>query len=396
MSDDLQHRDRCAIAGIGSTDFSKNSGRTTLTLASQAAVAALDDAGLIPSDIDGIVRCESDEVNSHDLASSLGAHNLTYWSSVDSGGAAPAGMIGNAVAAILAGFASTVLVFRSLNGRSGSRFGAATSSGSGQAVGGAGSYDEFVMPYGLLAPGPFFALLARRHMSLYGTTPEDLGGIALTCRANANANPSAQMNGRELDMEAYLQSPLLSSPLRLFDYCLETDGACAVIVTSNDRAKGLAQVPALIRAVVQATGPDPWFGSMYPFLLRRDPLEMPSVKAAEVLYRRAGFGPTEIDVAQIYDCFTITALLQLEDYGFCGRGEGGSFVSSGSIGLDGVLPMNTAGGHLSEGYIHGMNHILEGVRQIRGTSCSQVADAATVLVTSAPLGASALILRGEQ
>lgn len=388
-------RDRGAIAGIGSTEFSRASGVSELTLATRAALAAIEDAGLRASDIDGIVRCDMDNVRPHDLAHVLGLENLDYWGEVGPGGVAPSAMIGQAVAAIMAGQATTVLVFRSLNGRSGARFG--QSSALPEVVGGNASYNEYFMPYGLFTPGQVFATLARRHMIEFGTKATDLGAIALTCRQRAQANPAAQMYGRELTMDEYLASRMISDPLRLFDFCLETDGASAVVVTSTERARDLRQLPALVRAVAQGTGRNVQPGLGESALMRPDIVSLPAAAVAKKLYERAGLGPAEIDVAQLYDCFTITILLQLEDYGFCAKGEGGAFASSGAIDLDGVIPINTAGGQLSEGYIHGMNHVVEGVRQIRGSSTGQVKDVETCLVTSTPYSpGSAMILRADR
>lgn len=389
---DFSHRDRCAIVGIGETDYSRNSGRSDLTLATQAALAAMEDAGVSPLEIDGIVRCDMDTVHSNDLIEAIGLPNVTYWSDVGQGGVAPAGMVGQAVGAILSGQASTVLVFRELNGRSGRRYG---QSASHQVrTGGGGTYDELYQPYGLLTAGQVFALMAQRHMIEFGTTPEQLASIPLVCRARAQTNPRAQMYERPLTLDDYMSARMISSPLRLFDFCLESDGACAVIVTSSERAKDLRQPPVTIRAVTQATTPSPQPGTMYPVLARPNITELPATAAAEVLYARAGMGPGDIDVAQFYDCFSITVLLQIEDWGFCAKGEGGAFVSSGAIDLGGSLPINTGGGHLSEGYMHGLNHVVEGVRQMRGTSTGQVPGAETCLVTATPLPpGSALILR---
>jgi acetyl-CoA acetyltransferase len=328
----------------------------------------------------------------NDLVHSLGLERLDYFSQVGPGGVAPCAMVGEAVAAILSGMATTVLVFRSLNGRSGRRYGLSPLNTS--TVGGGNTYDEFFAPYGLLTPGQIFALLAQRHMIEFGTSPKDLASIALTCRARANVNPAAQMFGRTLTMDEYMDSRVISRPLRLFDFCLETDGACAVIVTSAARARDLAQPPVLIRAVAQGSVTDPQPGIQFPVLMRESLTTLPARPTADTLFRRAGLGPADVDVAQLYDCFTITVLMQLEDYGFCAKGEGGPYASSGEIDIGGHTPINTGGGHLSEGYIHGMNHIVEGVRQMRGTSTSQVPDAETCLVTSTPLPpGSALILR---
>ncbi|GAT06906.1 lipid-transfer protein [Mycolicibacterium novocastrense] len=384
-------RDRCAIVGIGTTDFNRKSGRTELALAAQACTAAIADAGLTPADVDGIVRCEQDTVRHNDVADILGLPSLTYWGSTGTGGSAPAGMVAQACAAIAAGLARSVLVFRSLNGRSGARFGRGRRQNA--PVGGNGSYDEFFLPYGLMAPGQMFALIARRHMIEFGTEPEHLGAIALACREHANANPAAQMHGKPMTMAAYLGSRPVTEPLRLYDYCLETDGACAVVVTSSERARDTASTPVSIRAVAQGADAYQQPGLVFPALMRESLVEQPSRRTAETLYRRAGLGPSDVDVAQLYDCFTITVLLQLEDYGFAAKGEGGHFAAGGALRAGGTLPINTAGGNLSEGYIHGLNHVVEGVRQIRGHSTSQVPGAEVCLVTSGlPTATGALML----
>lgn len=391
---DLDHRDRCAIVGAGRTDYSSRSGRSVLSLATQASLAAIADAGLEPNDVDGIVRCDFDVVAHNDLAHALNLPNLSYWGASGPGGSAPSGMMAQAVGAILSGQATTVLVYRSMNGRSGFRLGKGRLQGQAGAIGGNGSYEEFFVPYGLVSPGQMWAMLAQRHMHTYGTTQEQLGHIAITCRERANANPNAQMATRGLSLDDYLSSPIISTPLRLPDYCLETDGACAVVVTSAARSVDTDKPPVLIRAIAQGAVQGMQPGLASPALMREDPLSLPSVTVAKRLYQRAGMGPEDIDVAQFYDCFTITVLVQLEDYGFCQPGEGGPFAASGAIGKGGSLPINTSGGNLSDGYIHGMSHIVEGVLQMRGESTSQVPDAETCLVTSGlPIITGAMILR---
>jgi acetyl-CoA acetyltransferase len=384
-------RDRAAIVGLGATEFSSASGRSVLSLAVEASVAAIADAGMTVADVDGIVRCDVDEVQCNDLAMTLGLPELNYWGAVGVGGSAPCGMVGQAAAAVATGQARAVLVFRSLNGRSGLRFGSAQDTSA--PVGGNGSYDEFFLPHGLVAPGQGFAIIARRHMEEFGTQPEHLGHIALVCRRRANANPAAQMGGRPMTMDDYLGSRMISDPLRLFDYCLETDGACAVLVTTAERARDCPKPPAMIRAVAHGGMPGMQAGIEYPALMRPTLTTHVSANVARLLYTRAGLGPSDIDVAQIYDGFTMMALLQLEDYGFCAKGEGGPFAASGALELDGALPFNTAGGNLSEGYIHGLTHVLEGVKQIRGSSTSQVPGAEVCLVTSGiPIASTAMIL----
>lgn len=364
-------------------------------MAVEAVDAALADAGISPGDVDGIVRCDMENVSVMALADTIGARNVTFWADTGAGGAAPCGQIGLAVGAILSGQASTVVCFRSIAWATGGGVGAGRRSQS-RAVGGHGSYEEFFMPYGLLLPVSTYAIVARRHMIEYGTTEEQLGSIAITCRQRANTNPSAQMYDRSLDMRTYLESRIISSPLRLYDCCLVTDGACAVVVTSIERARDCAKKVIAIRAVAQSSGANVGPGLLAPSLTRPSITTWPSASVADTLYRRAGVGPSEVDVAQIYDCFTVTVLIQLEDYGFSAKGEGGPFAESGAIDLNGAVPINTAGGNLSEGYIHGMNHVIEGVRQLRGESSATVPGAEICLVTSGPPPAtSAMILRRD-
>ena len=388
---DAWQPDAAAIVGIGATEFSRASGRSTLTLAAQAALAAVEDAGLDPSEVDGIVRCDMDTVPAVALGDAIGVDTLTYWGEVGPGGSAPAAMVTQAVAAVNAGLANTVVVFRSINGRSGERYGAGYAHQ--PLAGGASSFEDYFLPFGMQTPGQYFAMVAQRHMADYGSTSETLARIALACRRHANANPAAQMHDRTMTLEDYEASRVLSSPLRLFDFCLETDGACAVVVTTAERARDLRQIPVLIRSAAQAGGHAAQPGQMFPALMRESITSWSSKQVAEVLFRRGDITPADVDVAQIYDCFTITALVQIEDYGFCGEGEAKDFIQEGTLEVGGALPLNTSGGHLSEGYIHGMNHVVEGVRQIRGTSTSQVEDAEISLVTSAPTtGGSALLL----
>lgn len=391
MSSEFGHRDACAVAGIGATDISRRSGRSDLTLASEASLAAIDDAGLTPDDIDGIVRSDMDTVYPHSLADVIGARHVRYWSDVTRGGSGASGMVGQAVAAIVSGMASRVLVFRALNGHSGRRLGQSVSAPT--VAGGSGTYEELFAPYGLATPAQQFAVLAQRHMIEYGTTSEHLGRIATTVRARANANPAAYMHEKKMTMDDYVDARMISRPLRLFDCCLETDNGGAVVVTSADRAKDMPNKPAVVRAVAQGQMPRPQPGD-HTAIFRDSLTELPARYVADTLWSEAGLGPEDVDVAQIYDCFTITVLMQLEDWGFCKKGEAGPFLESGAIDMGGSVPINTDGGNLSYGYIHGMNHVIEGVRQIRGESTSQVPDAEVCLVTSTPYSpGSAVILR---
>jgi len=354
-------------------------------LATEASLAALADAGLSVDDVDGIVRCDFDTVRPFTLGAALGVNHLSYWADTGPGGVAPCMMMGLAMGAVLSGQAKTVLAFRSLNGRSEARLGAAVRTAGKEVVGGLGTYDEYFLPYGLLTAGQTFALMTRRHMLEYGTTSEQLGAVALACREHANLTPHALMNAKILTMDDYLNARMISTPLRLFDYCLESDGACAVVITSAERARDLAKPPVLIRAVAGGAPPDRRPGEMFPVVTRKDMTDLGGRRAAETLWKRAGVGPQEMDIAQLYDCFTISVILQLEAYGFCAKGEGGPFAASGAIRDGGALPINTGGGHLSEGYVHGMNHIVQAVRQLRGEADMQVPGAELCLCTGGPL-----------
>lgn len=393
MTDEFaRSRDACAIVGIGTTAYTRASGVSVTALAAEAALAAIADSGLKPEDIDGFVRSDYDETSPAALADACGIRDVTYWGQVGAGGSAPCGMVGQAAAAVITGQARHVVVYRALNGRSGRRLGKGVLPTA--TVGGAGSYLEMFTPWGMSSPGQFFAMVARRHMIEFGLTERHLAEIAMVCRRRANANPAAMMHMRTMDLDDYFNSRMIADPLRMFDFCLENDGAAAVVVTSSERARDLAQKPAVIRAWAQSTGTGrigP--GQMYPVLMGDSLTDLSSRRLAHILYDRADLGPGDVDVAQLYDCFTITAFLQLADYGFCSQEDAAGFVESGALELDGALPINTAGGQLSESYIHGMNHVVEAVRQVRGTSTGQVEGAEVSLVTSAPPpGGSAMLL----
>jgi acetyl-CoA acetyltransferase len=256
----------------------------------------------------------------------------------------------------------------------------------------------FALPYGLIMAAAAYALPTRRHMHLYGTTSEQLGHISVTFRQHAHANPRAVMGGKPMTLEDHQNSPMIADPHRLFDCCLESDGACAVVVTTEERARDLAKQPVEILSSEQGAPRGYAFG---PFTNANVADELYATGAGEEmagrLYGKAGLGPGDVDVAQIYDHFTGCVLMQLEDYGFCKRGEGGPFVESGALSVNGgSLPTNTHGGSLSEAYIHGLNHVVEGVRSLRGESANPVEGAQVCLVTSAAcVPSSALLLGGK-
>lgn len=376
-------RDRAAIVGIGHTEFARDIGRPERTIALEAIRAALDDAGLPPADVDGLVKFTMEPTVEVEIARNLGIPNLRWFGEVGYGGGAGCGAVGHAAAAIATGAAQVVVAWRARNRGSGGRPWA--SKGNRMA----GDFQWF-LPFGLSRPVDQIAMLARRHMIEFGTTAEMLGAVAVAFRAHAAANPLA-MKREPITMEDYLASRWVSEPLRLLDCCLESDGALAVVLTSPERAADLRRPAVLVRAAAQGTGPEHVVMANY---FNVNPLETPARYAAEELWRRAGMSPEEIDCAQLYDAFSPLVVMSLEEYGFCKAGEGGPFAASGALSVGGALPCNTSGGSLSEAYVHGMNLIVEAVRQLRGDSVNQVPGCETALVTSGNgVPTSALVLR---
>ncbi len=374
---------RVAIAGIGQTEFSKNIGRSERQIALEAIQLALADAGLSPEGVDGLVRFDMESTSEVEIARNLGIPNLRFFGEVGYGGGGGCAAVGHAAMAIETGWARTVVCWRARNRGSGGRPWA----GTGNQVGGDA---QFYLPFGLVRPADQIAMLARRHMHEYGSTSEQLGAVAVAFRKHAARNPHAQMR-EPMTLADHQASRMISDPLRKLDCCLETDGALAVVLTSLERARDLRRRPAVVLAAAQGSGPEHVVMANYH---QKRFLDTPSLWAARELWARAGVVPSDIDCAQFYDAFTPLVLFSLEEYGFCKPGEGGSFCEGGRLEWpDGALPSNTAGGGLSEAYVHGFNLILEGVRQVRGTSTSQVSDSNLCLVTSgAGVPTSALIL----
>jgi acetyl-CoA acetyltransferase len=376
-------RDAAAIVGIAQTPFSKHHADSELALALGVIRAALDDAGLAPADVDGLVKNAMEATEEHALARALGIANLRFFGQIAYGGGATCGMVAHAAGAIAAGLAETVVCWRVRKRASDGRPWA-------QLGNRAGGDAQFGAPYGLLRPADQVALLMRRHMIEYGSTSAQLGAIAVACRAHAASNPLALMRA-PITVADHQASRPVAEPLRLLDCCLESDAAAALVVTSRARARDCRSPPALIRGAAQGTGARP--GRMLDYHKPRL-LESSGHAAAAALYRQAGLGPDDIDCAQLYDSFTPFVLFALEAYGFCPPGEGGRFAADGHLQWpDGSLPVNTHGGSLSEGYIQGMNHVIEAVRQVRGTASTQLARVDHVLVTSSTsVPTSALII----
>jgi acetyl-CoA acetyltransferase len=298
--------------------------------------------------------------------------------------------------AIAAGAAETVVYYRSLGGSAPViRHSASSASGQPRAVSGQGGFrPDFTEPFGVFIPVQFYALQFKRHMIDYGTTTEQLGALVVTQNRNAQRNPNAITYGRPISLEDHATARPIAEPYRLYDCTQFLDGAGAVIVTGAERARSLKQPPVYLMGAAEGSGRGDHMYNQVRHQARFNTAGFEEV--ARDLFTRAGIGPQDVDVAQIFQTFSGQTLLALEDFGFCRRGESGPFVASGAIDYDGgSLPINTHGGDLSEGYLHGFGNLLEGVRQMRGTATSQVADAATVLVTSGPsaMPSSALILR---
>jgi len=368
-------RNKAAIVGIGQTEFSKNSGRSTRHMALEAVTEALNDAGLKATDIDGFVKMgANNDVFEIDLLRSLGLDNLRFFAEIPHGGGAACGTIACAVAAVTSGMADVVVTFRALNERSERRFGESTVGG------GVGGWMQYNMPHGLVTPAQWIAIYAQRYLHEYGHTTEEFGRVSVLTRKHAATNPHAMMYERPVTLEEHQGSRWISEPLRLLDCCLDTDGACATVVVSAEKVKTLTGTPAYIAAAAQGTGTQSEMMTSYQ---RTNIARLEEAEATgKELYRTAELTPKDIDVAEIYDHFTPMVLMALEAYDFAKPGGAPKLFQSGVLELDGEMPLNTHGGHLGEGYLHGYGHIVEGVKQIRGTAVNQANNVKTCLVTS--------------
>lgn len=372
-------RARAAIAGIGATDFSKDSGRSELRLAAEAVFAALDDAGLAPSEVDGMVTYTQDANQEIAVAREVGIGELSFFSRVEYGGGAACGTVAHAAMAVATGTADTVVCYRAFNERSGRRFGQPDARLGGQPSS-QGLEMSWHVPYGLMTPAAWVAMFAQRYMHVYGATSEDFGRVAVAMRRHAATNPAAWFHGRPITLAEHQASRWIAEPLRLLDCCQESDGAVALVVTSAERARDLRRSAAVITAAAQGAGAGQMMMTSY---YRDDMAGLPEMSVVgRRLWEMSGLTPADIQTAILYDHFTPFVLTQLEELGFCGRGEAAGYLQDGGIELDGRLPVNPHGGQLGEAYIHGMNGIAEAVRQIRGTSVNQVGGVANVLVTA--------------
>lgn len=354
-------RGKAAISGVGFTEYSKQSGRTVLSLALEACTRAIDDAGVDVDDVDGILTFNlNDSVWAQAVATGLGLPRLRYFANYLGGGDICVASVGEAVKAVALGEAKHVLVYRALNGRSGKRIGGTGTSddlvGTGEA--------QFTYPHGWISFPQYNAMPARRHMLKYGTTTEDFGQVAVQMRSNAANNDRALLRD-PITLADHQNSRLIADPFRLLDCCLESDGACAVLVSASETAKDLKSPPVSVLGWAIGGGPKPGYG-FDGFYTWDDGADLYATHVADELWTRAGIGPGEVDVASIYDCFTFSVISQLEGFGFCAPGEGAAFVRDGHIAPDGDVAVNLNGGMLNEAYIHGLNGLVEVVQQLRG------------------------------
>ena len=371
-------RDQAAVVGIGATEFSKDSGRSELRLALEAISAALEDAGLELTDVDGLCTYAMDKNPEIEVFRHLGGRALKFFARTEYGGGAACAPLLQAALAVHAGVAQVVVCYRAMNERSQYRFGQAFVP---PPVANAESANwAWTVPFGLATPAAWVAMAARRYMHEYGASSEDFGRVSVACRRHAARNPRAWFYGKPITLADHQASRWIVEPLRLLDCCQESDGAVALVITSATRARHLRQKPALIRAAAQGAMDEQM--NMTSFY-RHDIGALSEMRlVAEQLYAMSGLGPREIQTAVLYDHFSPFVLPQLEVFGFCPRGAAKDFIKDGNIEIGGRLPVNTHGGQLGEAYIHGLNGVAEAVRQVRGTSVNQVPGVHNVLVTA--------------
>ncbi len=349
-------RDKYAIVGVGETTYTRGSGKTTRALGTWAVRNAIEDAGLKPSDVDGMLSYQSgDSTFATFIGGDLGVR-LNFYMDVFGGGSSTEALVGMAMGLIEAGMCKTVVIFRAMNGYSQVRIG-----GTGaRAVAPVSGDMLHSRAYGWQSAGQMFSLSFMRHMYDYGTRPEQVAAVKAIHSEHASNNPKALYKER-VSVAEVLASRIICKPLHLLDCCVETDNGTALVVTSAERARDCRHPRALIRGVVGRCS-KPRMDMHY----QHGPIStVAGHYAREILWPNAGVGPEDIDVTGSYDAFTFTTMLQLEDYGFCKKGEGGNYVSDGTIRLGGRRPNNTSGGHLCEGYTHGLNMVIENVRQLR-------------------------------
>ena len=376
--------DQATIVGIGQTEFSKNSGRSEQRLACEAVLAALNDAGLTPAQVDGMMTFNIDNNDEVDVMRSLGVPEIKYTMRTPQGGGSSVSTLVHAKHAVESGFCDVMVIWRAMNERSQYRFGQPASgvSPNGKST----TFIEWAMPYGAQTPATLEALSAGPYMHRFGVTSEDLGRISVLLRSNAATNPAAWFHGKPITLDDHQSSRWIVAPyLHLLDCCQETDGGVALVITKLDRARNLKQLPVRI------------LGAEYAFLYNHEvisdfyegdlALRGNSERVTERLARSAGLRPAEAGPTLFYDNFSTQVLRQVEGFGLCGLGEAKDYIRDGHMNLDGRTPLSPNGGLMGEGYVHGMNNITEAVRQVRGVAANQVSGAETAFVSSGVAGA---------
>jgi acetyl-CoA acetyltransferase len=368
-----------AIAGIGATEFSRQSGRSELRLALEAILAALDDAGLAAAEVDGLCTYTMDSTPPIDIARNLGLRQVSFFSRSEFGGGAACAVVQQAALAVTAGIARVVVCYRALNDRSGTRLGTGdrqlAADPTAEAI-----RESWYLPHGLSTPAARAALIARRYMHEFGVTSEDFGRVTVAARKYAATNPRAWFYRKPLTLAEHQASRIIADPLHLYDCCQESDGAVALVVTRAAHAADLAQPPAIIKAAAQgmSAGQEMLTGYYGETITGLPELAV----AAEQLWHQSGLSIRDVQAAVLYDHFTPLVLMQLEELGVCARGSAAEFVRSGALDQDGTLPVNPHGGQLGEAYIHGLNGVAEAVRQVRGQSVNQIGHLDNVIVTA--------------
>jgi acetyl-CoA acetyltransferase len=381
-----------AIVGVGETDYVRGSDRHVCDLILDAAMEAITDAGLKPADINGIIPPPG-YMSTEEIAAHLGVPDVAYHVSVLMGGASPTASLQTAAMAIAGGLADNVLVCMGWNGYSALR--PKPDARPTKRVMNLGPMGETVRnhyaPYGLMSAAQHYSLYLRRYVETFDIAEDAAAAVAIACRNHAQQNSKAVMRGTPLSRADYDAAPFIAEPLRKFDCCVETDCATAVVMTSLERARDLVHSPVVYLGGAEGH-PEP----ADEIANRANLLELGIHRAAPRAFARAGVSPHDIDVLEIYDCFTYVVLLQLEALGYAEPGGAPAFVADGNIELGGRFPVNTHGGLLSQGHCWGLNHVVEASRQLRGTADAQVADAELALVTGyGDLGDGSIAILGR-